>query len=183
MIETIERLSAQDRTRIADLLGATFAAYAKRSEAEEEVASLCGKDKVLLVERRSGVIVGLIGATAQYGKTGWELHPLLVDTAHRGKGMGLRLVEALEDAVRERGGLMMYLGTDDEDNRTTLSQGDLFENLFAKVRDMRNLADHPYSFYERCGYQVVGVLPDANGWNKPDIMMAKRLFPYREDLI
>jgi len=27
----------------------------------------------------------------------------------------------------------------------------------------------------RCGYRLVGVMPDANGYGKPDLYLAKRL--------
>jgi hypothetical protein len=37
------------------------------------------------------------------------------------------------------------------------------------------LADHPVGFYQRCGYVVYGLLPDASGWGKPGLLMAKRL--------
>jgi aminoglycoside 6'-N-acetyltransferase I len=30
-------------------------------------------------------------------------------------------------------------------------------------------------FYQKLGYVIVGVIPDANGPGKPDIMMAKRV--------
>lgn len=36
---------------------------------------------------------------------------------------------------------------------------------------------HPYEFYQKLGYSIVGVLPDANGFEKPDIFMAKRVSP------
>ena len=34
---------------------------------------------------------------------------------------------------------------------------------------------HPFAFYQRLGYEVVGLLPDVNGPGRPDILMAKRL--------
>ena len=34
---------------------------------------------------------------------------------------------------------------------------------------------HATGFYRRMGYTVIGVIPDANGKGKPDILMAKRL--------
>jgi len=46
--------------------------------------------------------------------------------------------------------------------------------VLGKARRIRNLHGHPYEFYEKLGYTVVGVLPDANGPGKPDIFMAKR---------
>ena len=52
---------------------------------------------------------------------------------------------------------------------------DLYPNVWEHVRRIRNLGGHPFSFYERLGFVVVGVLPDANGLGKPDILMAKRV--------
>jgi len=51
----------------------------------------------------------------------------------------------------------------------------LYENLWEKIRDIRNLKHHPFEFYQKLGYVVTGVVPDANGLGKPDILMAKRL--------
>ncbi len=39
---------------------------------------------------------------------------------------------------------------------------------------------HLYGFYQRVGYTIVGVLPDANGFGRPDIFMAKRIVPLAE---
>jgi len=33
----------------------------------------------------------------------------------------------------------------------------------------------PFEFYQKCGFVIVGVVPDANGLGKPDILMAKRV--------
>ena len=105
----------------------------------------------------------------------WELHPLVVHPEHQRKGIGRALVADLEDRVRERGGLTLWLGTDDEDNRTTLSEVDLYPDPLAHLARIRNLRGHPYEFYRKVGFVLVGVMPDANGWGKPDICMAKRI--------
>ena len=31
------------------------------------------------------------------------------------------------------------------------------------------------ALYQKCGFVIVGVVPDANGPGKPDILMAKRV--------
>ena len=58
---------------------------------------------------------------------------------------------------------------------TSLSEVDPYENLWEKIRDIRNLNNHPFEFYQKMGYIITGVVPDANGIGKPDILMAKRV--------
>jgi aminoglycoside 6'-N-acetyltransferase I len=41
------------------------------------------------------------------------------------------------------------------------------------VTHIKNLKRHPYEFYQKLGYVIVGVMPDANGLGLPDILMAK----------
>lgn len=120
-------------------------------------------------------VLGWIGAIPTYETTAWELHPLVVHPAHQGRGIGRALVADLEEHVRAQGGLTIYLGTDDEDAMTSLSRVDLYENLWEHIANIRNLRGHPYEFYQKMGFTIVGVVPDANGWGKPDIMMAKRV--------
>ena len=62
--------------------------------------------------------------------------------------------------VRERGGLTILLGLDDEDDMTSLAP-------------IRNYKGHPYEFYRKVGFSIADVLPDANGLGKPDIFLAK----------
>ena len=40
-------------------------------------------------------LVGFIGAIPQYGITGWELHPLVVESSRRKNQIGTRLVNYL----------------------------------------------------------------------------------------
>jgi aminoglycoside 6'-N-acetyltransferase I len=58
---------------------------------------------------------------------------------------------------------------------TSLSDVDLYENTWEKIRDIRNLKGHPFGFYQKLGYIITGVVPDANGHGKPDIIMSKRV--------
>jgi aminoglycoside 6'-N-acetyltransferase I len=58
---------------------------------------------------------------------------------------------------------------------TSLANIDLYENLWEKVRDIRNFKNHPFEFYQKIGYVITGVVIDANGVGKPDILMSKRI--------
>ena len=82
-----------------------------------------------------------------------------------------------EALVRKRGGLTIWVGTDDEDNMTTLAGVDLYPNVLEHLAQIRNLRCHPYKFYQKLGFVITGVMPDANGRGKPDIFFAKRVTP------
>ncbi len=120
-------------------------------------------------------LLGVIGGIPQYDGHVWELHPLAVQPSMQGRGIGKVLVEDLEQQVHLRGGLTITLGSDDEDNMTSLSNVDLYENLWEKIRDVRNFKRHPYEFYQKLGYVITGIVPDANGIGKPDIIMSKKV--------
>lgn len=144
--------------------------------AQREVAEALQPGKInRIAVNKDGFVMGWIGGIPQYqGKT-WELHPLVVHPRHRGKGVGAALVADFELHVKRRGGITIYLGSDDEDDMTTLSKRDLYPNIFGHIADIKNLRRHPYEFYQKCGFVIVGVIPDANGVGKPDIIMAKRV--------
>ncbi len=122
-----------------------------------------------------GNLLGIIGGIPGYDGNVWELHPLTVQATMQGKGIGRALVEDFEEQVRLRDGLTITLGSDDEDSMTSLSNVDLFENTWEKILNIRNLKRHPFEFYQKMGYAITGVVPDANGIGKPDILMAKRV--------
>lgn len=124
-------------------------------------------------------VIGWIAAIPQYGEpphvTAWELHPLVVDPSRLGQGVGRALVADLEQQLVGRGAVTLFVETDDEDGSTSLSGVDLYADPFAHLRAIRNLNRHPYEFYQKCGFTIVGVIPDANGFGRPDILLAKRL--------
>ena len=80
-----------------------------------------------------------------------------------------------EKLVRTRGGITITLGTDDTESMTTLSGVDLYPNVWEHVARIRNLRGHHYEFYLKVGFVITGVVPDANGPGKPDIIMSKRV--------
>ncbi len=129
--------------------------------------------RIALDER--GDVLGWIGAIPAYDGRVWEIHPLVVHPARQRQGIGRALVGDLERLARERDIRTLWLGADDEDDQTTLSGVDLYPDVWDRIRDIRNLANHPYEFYRKLGFTIVGVVPDANGWGRPDILMAKRV--------
>lgn len=173
----IRRLQAGDikfKSEIAILLAEIWP-HSYRDTAVQEVDGLLEENRIALVAIENGTAIGFIGAIPQYGKTGWELHPLLVRRDCRAKGIGSALLKELERRVAQRGGVTLYLGSDDEENKTSLAGVDLYENLCEKIANIQNLNQHPYEFYQKHGYKIIGVIPDANGIGKPDIWMAKRI--------
>ena len=124
-----------------------------------------------------GMAVGWIGGIKHYSGHTWELHPLVVKLDHQGRGIGRALVRDLEQRVVALGGSTIYLGTDDEQSQTSIAGIDLYPDVWLHVQNIRNFRDHPYEFYQKLGFVIVGVIPDANGFGKPDILMAKRVGP------
>ena len=123
----------------------------------------------------AGVVLGWIGGRPGYDGRVWELHPLVVRPAQQRQGIGRTLVRDLEQQVKSRGGLTIQLGTDDQNNLTSLGGVDLYPDPLAHLRQIRNLHGHPFEFYQKLGFVLVGLVPDANGFGKPDILMAKRV--------
>ncbi|MGQ0601546.1 MAG: GNAT family N-acetyltransferase [Anaerolineales bacterium] len=151
-------------------------AWPTLESALEEVREFANPERICRVALdEAGAMLAWVGGLPEYDGNVWELHPLAVHPAHHRRGIGRALVADLEARVRERGGLTVRLGTDDEDQMTTLAGVDLYPNLWEHIRTIRNLRGHPYEFYQKLGYSIVGVVPDANGWGKPDILMAKRI--------
>jgi aminoglycoside 6'-N-acetyltransferase I len=131
----------------------------------------------------SGGVIGWIGATPIYRGRVWEIHPLAVSAPHRRRGVGRALMLDAEEIVRREGGLTLFVGADDEAGETTLGGVDLYRDVPNAIRNVRNLKGHPYEFYLRLGFSIVGVVPDANGPGKPDIFLAKRVQPIGRERI
>ena len=120
-------------------------------------------------------IVGWVGLRPMYEKT-WELHPLVVIDDYQNMGVGKILMNEIEKRAKETGIIGVVLGTDDEKYKTSLSKVDLNnKNIFTEIENIKNINHHPFEFYQKCGYFIVGVIPNANGKNKPDIWMWKEI--------
>jgi aminoglycoside 6'-N-acetyltransferase I len=145
------------------------------STREEVLASLAPEKISRVLVDDAGAVLGWIGGLPTYGGRVWELHPIVVAASHRRQGIGRALVQDLERLVARRGALTLVAGSDDENHETSLSGIDLYLDIPGSIRDIKNLRGHPYEFYLRLGFRVTGVVPDANGRGKPDILLAKRI--------
>ncbi len=151
-------------------------AWPTMESALEEVGESFGEDRISRVAvDDSGTVMGWAGAIKTYDGNVWELHPLVVSANARGHSIGRTLVEDIENQVFERGGLTLWVGCDDEDGLTSVGGLDLYPNPLEHLSKIRNLAAHPFEFYQKLGFVIVGIMPDANGPGKPDIYLAKRI--------
>jgi aminoglycoside 6'-N-acetyltransferase I len=136
---------------------------------------LAGAERFALAAVDGAAVRGWIGAIRGYSHA-LELHHLVVDPPWQRKGIGGALVAALEERAAAEGYLVVHLGTDDEVGGTSLFDVDLFPNALAKLAHIQpSPSGHPFFFYRSIGYEPIGLLPDANGFGRPDIYMAKRV--------
>jgi len=180
---TIADLRADDATtcaQVASILTTAFRemapdAWNTMEDALEEIREMGVPERISRVALDNGIAVGWVGGVPQYDGHVWELHPLAVAPGRQKQGTGRLLVQDLEAQVKARGGLTILLGGDDEAGMTSLANVDLYENLWEKIAHIQNFRGHPYEFYQKQGFTIIGVVPDANGIGKPDIILGKRV--------
>jgi aminoglycoside 6'-N-acetyltransferase I len=141
----------------------------------QEVCESLPPERISRIAVEGDVVLGWVGGLERYRGHVWELHPLVVRRERQRQGVGRALVADLEERVRERGAHTVFLGADDERGETSLAGVDLYPNPLEHLARIRNVRGHPYEFYQKVGYVIVGVVPDANGFGKPDIHLAKRI--------
>jgi len=178
----VRALTVEDALAIEQVAGILVAGFAEHwpgswpdlEAARAAVRASFGADRISRVAvDEHGAVVGWIGGMAEYGGHVWQLDPLVVRPDSQGQGIGQALVADFEAQVRSRGGLTIWLGSDDVDGMTSLAGVDLFPHVLDHLARIRNLRRHPFEFYQKLGYAIVGALPDANGLGKPDIFLAK----------
>lgn len=172
-ITLFEKDNTQYIREAANLLADNFP-HAYGDCALEEIGKYLEDERIAVMAVEDGHLVGFVGAVPRYDYA-WELHPLAVRKDCQFQGIGTKLVHALEKECADMGVITLYLGTDDEFGETSLGETDLYVDTYGKIQDIKNLKKHPFEFYQKIGYKIVGVIPDANGMGKPDIFMAKRI--------
>ena len=177
----IEDLDPEDDTAIeqvaallVDFSPNRAAAWPDLEAAKDTVEEALEEDSIARVALNdAGNVIGFAAAAPQYSHA-WELHPLVVSRDEQGQGVGRALVADIEELVAAEDGLTLYLGADDLDGSTSLADEELFPDVLDNVQDVQaRKRRHPLGFFQRLGYEVVGVIPDANGPGRPDIWLAR----------
>ena len=177
---TIEDLRPERTSEVAAVLLTGFRQTGRwptltQDSAFEEVQGSLADDRISRIAIEAGSVVGWIGGQKSYDGKVFELHPIVVRPDRQSQGIGRLLVRDFEEQVAALGVMTITLGADDDAGETSLSGLDLYPNPLEHLNAIRNLGRHPFSFYQRLGYTIVGVIPDANGPGKPDIWMSKKL--------
>jgi aminoglycoside 6'-N-acetyltransferase I len=118
---------------------------------------------------------GIVGALSMYDGHVWEVHPIAVRPDMTRQGIGRALMYALEARATDAGVSTLYLGSDDENETTSLGGIDLYPDPLTHLQNIENRGGHPFGFYQKLGFVLSGVIPDANGYGKPDIFLTKRV--------
>ena len=139
----------------------------------EEVNECKDDQNICIGLKLENKLIGWLGLKPMYPKT-WELHPMAVKPEFQGKGYGKILINELEKIARKKGIIGIFAGSDDETNKTSLSEKEITkDNLFEEIKNVKNYGNHPFQFYQKCGFNIIGIIPNANGPNKPDILLWK----------
>ena len=179
-IVDFRRLSTAQLSEAARILRQALAhmpsAYNEPGAAEAEMRTfLDDPGRFALAALDGERLLGWIGGIRENYSHAFELHPLVVDPPEQRRGIGSALVAALEERARAEGAITVYLGSDDDFGGTNLFGRDLYPDVLSKAGQIEATGAHAISFYRRLGFEVVGILPDANGFGRPDILMAKRI--------
>jgi aminoglycoside 6'-N-acetyltransferase I len=94
--------------------------WADPDEALAEVRESLATERISRVAISGGDVVGWVGGISEYDGHVWELHPLVVRVDWRRRGVGRALLADFEEQARLRGGMTVYLGSDDHTNQTSL---------------------------------------------------------------
>lgn len=167
---------------IATVAAILVAGFADRSPAWptleagiNEVQTFSTDEQISLVATINDTIVGWISATPQYQRFGWELHPLVVAPTYQHQGVGKALVADLCARLPQHGATALYAWSDDESLSTSLGGIDLLPNPLDHLRSFGASTRHAGGFYLKQGFVLCGVLPDANGRGKPDILFVRSI--------
>src|SRR6185503_19912004 len=118
-----ERILQQAAQLLVDAFGEHWPeAWPTLEDGMKEIQEMLDEERICRIaidDERN--LLGIIGGIPQYDGHVWELHPLAIQPNMQSRGIGRALVMDFEEQVRLRGGLTIVLGSDDENNMTSLS--------------------------------------------------------------
>ena len=150
-------------------------AWPDTASAHHEVVTNSTSTHVSLIACVDEAVVGWVAANPQYDGHAWELHPLVVAPAFRRRGIARALVTTLCAQVKAKGATTLFVWCDDEGGYTSLSGTTLYPDPLVHVAQFTASSSHAAGFYRALGFSLCGVLPDANGIGKPDILFSLRV--------
>lgn len=131
-------------------------------------------DTISLAALIDDEVLGWI-AGKRYRTHGFRItHCVVHPDVHR-LGIGRRMAIAFESAAQDAGALIVHASMIDSACSTSLGGRDLFPGLLSRTVNEQDDVNHPVIFFLCCGYELAGVLPDAYGWGKPELIVAKRV--------
>ncbi|HTQ09300.1 MAG TPA: GNAT family N-acetyltransferase [Fimbriimonadaceae bacterium] len=176
-IVELDLCGAEHLRQAAETIVAAFKEAVPRltlESAVDEVQEMRTRLALAAIDQRNR-LVGVIGSIPAHGGGAWEIHPLAVHPNVWRGGIGRALVHALEARAAIQGVTTMFVRAQDRHGKTSLSNVDLYAALPACLDRVSFTGPHPAAFFLRCGYRIVGAIPDASGPGHPDIFLAKRL--------
>lgn len=193
LIRPITHLDKDQHRAAATLLVQEFrhfrSAWKTQNEAEREVADFLpprafsnGHRAWAALSAEDQTVLGWVGAVDHYSSV-WELHPLVVASEVQGQGIGGHLLDVMETAAAQAGINTVVVSSDDDYGGTSLFGQDLYPDVLGHLQALTIKTHHPVSFYQRHGYVVTGVVPDAAGQGNHDIQLSKWVGPPRGPVV
>ena len=176
LICPLDRQNRLHRRQAAEILVENFSAFPIIELARAVINSMfAGKCICFSAVDENNKVVGLIGGLPDYDGNVWEIHPLAVKKERQRQGIGQALLKHFEKEVVLKGAMTIILGTNDRDGLTSLADCDIYDDIYEKIIKIEAKQPHPLDFYRKNGYTVVGVIPDANEYGRPDVILSKRV--------
>ena len=135
-----------------------------------------GNINIIAVDDETDNVLGWICGTETYNEHIWEIQPLVVRREYHNYGIGRELLSKFEKVASMRNGITLLLET--QNDGTSLEGVDVYSDITGNIQNIKNLQHNVYEFYLKCGFKIVGLIPDAGGLGKTDILMAKRIKKY-----
>jgi aminoglycoside 6'-N-acetyltransferase I len=147
-------------------------------KALETVTNSLDEKNICIGLKVGNELAGWVCLSPMYGKIEneetWNLQPLAVSTKFKGRGFGKILMNEVERLAREKNIIGILLSSGDEADKTSLSDREISgENVIEEIKNIKNYKNHPYEFYQKCGYSIIGIVPNGYGLRRTDIWLWK----------